>query len=138
MQPTDLLGTWRLERSVRDRRAAATGTVVGTTTLTREDDDLVRWEESGEMTFGGRTVPVSRVLLVRRDRTGGGDADGLWTVHFADGRVFHPWVWGVAVEHACTPDDYTGVLAGDGVRWTVRWDAVGPTKDYRLDSVLTR
>jgi hypothetical protein len=136
MQPTDLLGTWCLERSVLDRRAAMRGTVLGTATLTREEDDVVRWEESGEMTFGGRTVPVSRTLEVRR--SGADTGDLLWTVHFADGREFHPWVWGATVEHACAPDDYTGVLAGDRARWTVRWDAVGPTKDYRLDSVLTR
>lgn len=132
MQPTDLIGTWHLARVVTDRRTATTGTVDGTTVLERVGFDEVRWDEAGEMRFGGRTVPVSRTLSVRRR------ADGDWAVHFPDGRVFHPWVWGAAVEHACAPDDYTGVLAGDVDRWTVRWDAVGPAKDYRLDSVLTR
>jgi hypothetical protein len=137
MQPTDLLGYWRLERTVMDRRAGSTGTVIGTTSLSVEDGDdgvghVVRWDESGEMEFDRRTVPVTRTLRVLRS------ADGSWTVHFADGRVFHPWVWGETVEHACSPDDYTGLLAGDASRWTVRWDAVGPAKDYRLDSVLTR
>ncbi len=59
-------------------------------------------------------------------------------MHFADGRVFHDWVWGSVVEHACAPDDYTGVLGGVADRWTVRWEARGPAKDYRLDSVLER
>lgn len=132
LQPTDLLGEWELRRTVDDRRAAARGIVLGTTTLTSTGADEVRWDESGTMTFGGRTVPVTRTLLVRR--TDGGS----WTVHFADGRVFHDWVWGARVEHACAPDDYTGVLDGDVTRWRVRWEAHGPAKDYVLDSELRR
>jgi hypothetical protein len=87
------------------------------------------------MTFDGRTTPVSRTLVLRRTSTG---IDGGWTVHFSDGRVFHDWVWGTSVAHACAPDDYTGAFDGDEDRWTVRWEARGPAKDYRLDSVLTR
>ncbi|QCR42372.1 hypothetical protein C1N91_01250 [Curtobacterium sp. SGAir0471] len=131
MLPTDLLGDWVLRRTVDDRRAGASGTVTGTTTLTLVALDEVRWDESGTMHFGGRVTPVSRTLSVRR-------VDKRWTVHFADGRVFHPWVWGTAVEHPCAPDDYTGVLDGAAERWTVRWEAHGPAKDYRLDSVLER
>ncbi len=130
--PTDLLGDWDLARTVDDRAAGVRGTVTGCTTLTLTGPDEVRWDESGVMRFGGRKTPVSRTLLVRRG------ADAHWTVHFADGRVFHDWVWGAAVEHACAPDDYTGELAGDTERWTVRWQARGPAKDYRLDSVLER
>ena len=137
--PTDLLGVWDLHRTVHDHRAGATGTVTGTTTLTRVGDDEVRWDESGVMTFDGRTTPVSRTLVLRRTSTGVAHrAAGGWTVHFSDGRVFHDWVWGTCVAHACTPDDYTGAFDGDEDRWTVRWEARGPAKDYRLDSVLTR
>lgn len=131
MLPTDLLGTWSLDRTVTDRRAGAFGTVRGTTTLRQPFPGVVEWSEVGTMTLGAHVTPVSRTLTVRR-----GD-DGGWTVHFADGRVFHPWVWGTPVLHACAPDDYTGTLSGDASGWTVRWDAVGPAKDYRLDSVLT-
>ena len=130
--PTDLLGDWTLRRTVDDRLAGVTGTVTGSTTLTLTTPDEVRWDESGTMTFDGRVVPVSRTLVVRRG------PDDHWTVHFADGRVFHDWVWGTTVEHACAPDDYTGVLDGDAERWTVRWRARGPSKDHRLDSVLQR
>ncbi|MCS5485939.1 DUF6314 family protein [Curtobacterium flaccumfaciens pv. beticola] len=130
--PTDLLGDWDLARTVDDRAAGVRGTVTGRTTLTLTGPDAVRWDESGVMRFGGRETPVSRTLLVRRG------ADAHWTVHFADGRVFHDWVWGAVVEHACAPDDYTGVLGGVADRWTVRWEARGPAKDYRLDSVLER
>lgn len=130
--PTDLLGDWTLRRTVDDRLAGVTGTVTGSTTLSLTAPDEVRWDESGTMTFDGRETPVSRTLVVRRG------PDGRWTVHFADGRVFHPWSWGTPVEHPCAPDDYTGVLAGGIERWTVRWEARGPAKDYRLDSVLER
>ncbi|WP_395819351.1 DUF6314 family protein [Curtobacterium flaccumfaciens] len=137
--PTDLLGVWDLHRSVRDHRAGATGIVTGTTTLTRVGDGEVRWDESGVMTFDGRTTPVSRSLVLRRTSAGVAHrAAGGWTVHFSDGRVFHDWVWGTSVAHACAPDDYTGAFDGDEDRWTVRWEARGPAKDYRLDSVLTR
>jgi hypothetical protein len=132
LQPTDLLGDWELRRSVVDRLAGVEGTVTGSTTLSLIDPDEVRWDESGTMTLGGRTVPVSRTLSVQR-----GD-DGAWVVHFSDGRVFHPWVWDTSVAHACAPDDYTGVLGGDTERWTVRWDARGPAKDYTLTSELRR
>ncbi|WJY00736.1 DUF6314 family protein [Curtobacterium sp. 458] len=132
LQPTDLLGEWELRRSVVDRLAGVEGTVTGSTTLSLTDPDEVRWDESGTMTLDGRTVPVSRTLSVRRSD------DDVWTVHFADGRVFHPWVWGTSVAHACAPDDYTGVLDGDAERWTVRWDARGPAKDYTLTSELRR
>lgn len=132
LQPTDLLGEWELRRSVVDRLAGVEGTVTGSTTLSLTDPDEVRWYESGTMTLDGRTVPVSRTLSVRRSD------DDVWTVHFADGRVFHPWVWGTSVGHACAPDDYTGVLDGDAERWTVRWDARGPAKDYTLTSELRR
>lgn len=111
------------------------GIVTGTSTLTAVGADEVRWDEAGVMTFDGRTTPVSRTLVVRRRTTGSPDD---WTVHFADGRVFHDWVWGERVAHACAPDDYTGALDGDEQRWTVRWEARGPAKDYRLDSVLER
>lgn len=131
----DLLGEWELRRSVLDRLAGVEGTVTGSTTLSQTGPDEVRWDESGEMTLDGRTVPVSRTLLVRRCEDDGRDA---WTVHFSDGRVFHPWVWGTSVAHACAPDDYTGVLDGDAERWTVRWDAHGPAKDYTLTSELRR
>jgi len=132
LTPTDLLGEWRLDRTIEDRLAGQHGTVTGTTTLTATAPDEVRWDESGTMTLGGRTTPVSRTLTVRRG------PDGTWTVHFSDGRVFHPWTWGSTVEHACAPDDYRGILDGDRTRWTVRWVVAGPAKDHTLDSVLTR
>ena len=139
LAPTDLLGQWVLERTVHDRLADLRGTVTGTTELTTVDDDTVRWHEAGTMVLGERTTPVWRTLTVRRALAGDGPDDpaGRWRVCFADGRPFHDWVWGMQVEHACAPDDYTGLLAGTPERWTVRWHARGPAKDLLLASTLT-
>lgn len=133
VSPTDLLGTWTLRRVVDDRRAGERRDVVGTATLTVESADRVRWTEEGVMTWGGRSVPVSRTLYVDRN----GDD---WFVHFSDGRPFHPWAVGQRVEHPCAPDVYRGVIGADGdpVRsWTVEWHAVGPEKDYVMTTVHT-
>jgi hypothetical protein len=135
LAPTDLLGRWVLDRTVHDRFADLRGTVTGTTELTAVDDDTVRWHETGTMVLGDRTTPVWRTLTIRRGPAGG--PVGRWRVHFADGRPFHDWVWGAPVEHACAPDDYTGLLTGTAERWSVRWHARGPAKDLLLASTLT-
>ncbi|PZE64341.1 hypothetical protein DEI83_12460 [Curtobacterium sp. MCBD17_021] len=129
--PTDLLGRWDLRRTVHDRLADVTGTVTGSTVLRVDDDGSVHWHETGTMVFGARSTPVWRTLAVRPGR------DGRWHVHFADGRPFHDWIWGARVEHACAPDDYTGLLTGTPDGWRVRWEARGPAKDLVIDSVLT-
>jgi len=133
--PTDLLGRWALTRTVEDRLAGELREVVGEATLTQTAADLVRWHEGGTMTWSGRSVEVERDLEVRRTYAG-------WTVHFADGRVFHPWLVGAEVEHACTPDHYRGLIEVEPgradvpeappARWSVRWEARGPHKDYLM------
>lgn len=133
VSPTDLLGTWSLTRVVEDRRAGERRDVVGSATLVQEAGDRVRWSEEGVMSWGGRSVPVSRTLYVERSTEG-------WFVHFADGRPFHPWAVGTRLEHPCAPDHYRGVVTVDGdpvTRWTVEWHAVGPEKDYVLTTVHT-
>lgn len=127
IDPTDLLGTWHLDREVDDRLAGERREVVGTATLTRVADDHVAWTEEGVMRWPGHEVPVSRALDVRLE-------DGGWVVHFADGRVFHPWVVGEQVDHPCAPDHYRGRIevAPDRSSWTVVWHSTGPAKDYVL------
>nr|WP_289846031.1 DUF6314 family protein [Curtobacterium sp. WW7] len=133
-----MLGRWVLDRTVQDRLADLRGTVTGTTELAAVDDDTVRWHETGTMVLGDRTTPVWRTLTIRRGPADGPDGPvGRWRVHFADGRPFHDWVWGAPVEHACAPDDYTGLLAGTAEWWSVRWHARGPAKDLLLASTLT-
>ena len=130
MDPTDLLGTWTLTRLVDDHRAGERREVVGTAELSEVADGLVRWTESGTMTWAGHAVPVSRTLRVVRDDDG-------WFVHFEDGRPFHPWAIGRQVDHPCAPDHYRGLIEVADGSWTVTWDAVGPEKDYRMVTVHT-
>jgi hypothetical protein len=128
--PTDLLGTWTLTRTVHDRWAGERRAVTGTATLLAESPDRVRWTEAGTMTWPGHTVEVQRTLVVERG------ADG-WLVRFEDGRPFHPWSVGAEVEHPCAPDHYRGRIDVTGhpvSSWTVTWDAVGPGKDYRMET----
>jgi hypothetical protein len=128
--PTDLVGTWTLTRVVDDRLAGERRHVVGTATLSLESPDRVRWSEEGTMTWGGRSVEVGRTLYVER-------GDGGWFVYFSDGRPFHPWSVGSAVEHPCGRDLYAGRISGDAERWTVEWRASGPEKDYVMTTVHT-
>lgn len=133
IQPTDLLGTWALDREVEDRLAGETRQVVGTATLDLVAPDHVRWHEEGTMRWSGGVVPVARTLGVRRA------AAGAWTVHFSDGRVFHPWLVGAEVDHPCGADHYRGLVsvAEDRERWSVTWHSRGPEKDYVLRTTHT-
>lgn len=132
MQPTDLLGTWTLTRVVDDHRAGERRDVVGTAELIEVAPGLVRWTETGTMTWPGHAVPVSRTLSVVREDAG-------WVVRFEDGRPFHPWAVGRQVDHPCAPDHYRGLVevTDDLITWTVTWDALGPEKDYRMVTVHT-
>ncbi len=129
--PTDLVGTWTLSRVVDDHLAGERRDVVGTATLSLESPDRVRWSEEGTMTWGGRSVEVSRTLYVERA------AGEEWFVYFSDGRAFHPWSVGSAVEHPCGRDLYAGRISGDRETWTVEWRASGPEKDYVMTTVHT-
>lgn len=132
--PTSLLGTWSLTRVVEDRLAGERRDVRGTARLTQETPDRIRWAEDGTMTWDGREVPVGRTLFIDR-------RDHLWTVHFADGRVFHPWVIGERVDHPCAPDHYRGLIETEGdpvTAWRVEWQASGPEKDYVMRTQLAR
>ncbi len=127
--PTDLLGHWSLRRRLADRRAGAIGRVTGTLDLTL-DGDRIRWFERGVLDWGGRAFEVHRELrIVPED-------EGNWTVCFSDGRPFHPWNPGRAVEHPCRADLYRGLVAVDRgqTRLRVHWDVSGPAKDQRIIS----
>jgi hypothetical protein len=128
--PTTLLGTWRLERLVDDRRLAEGSHVSGSLVLARLTADEVSWQESATWHRADGDVPVRRGLrLVLGD-------DGWW-VRFDDGRDFHPWTPGEDVVHACDPDTYRGRISGTPDAWTVVWEVSGPTKDYTMTTVLT-
>lgn len=126
--PRALLGRWRIEREVDDRRAGERHAIDGVLEITDEGDRL-RWEERMVWHRPAGDVDVRRGLwLVPTD-------DGWW-VRFEDGRDFHPWRPGEAVVHPCAPDTYAGEVGGDVRRWVVTWRATGPAKDYTMTSVL--
>jgi hypothetical protein len=140
--PTDLLGTWRLDREVDDHLTGEGRTVTGTATLELVEPGRVRWHEEGVMRWSGHELPVQRTLWVVREDDG-------WAVRFEDGRPFHPWAVGEPVEHPCAPDHYTGLVEVEGAApaggpdagpasWRVEWRARGPQKDYVMRTVLRR
>lgn len=133
--PLDLLGTWDLAREVDDRLAGERREVRGSAALALEAPGRVRWSEEGTMTWGGRSVPVSRTLYAVL-------VDHAWWVEFSDGRPFHAWHVGERVTHPCDPDTYVGRIdvgarpdGGPVDRWTVEWRASGPEKDYVMHTV---
>lgn len=141
--PRELLGTWSLRRRVADRVTGLVGTVHGSLDVTDSADGLL-WSETGLFVWmlpapgaGGwqspRSALVSRSLHLAL-------TDGLWWMHFADGRPFHPWRPGHVVEHLCAADLYRGGVAIDrrSTRMRTIWDVTGPAKDQRLITRLTR
>ena len=132
MEPGALLGVWDLRRRVADLRAGTAGTVRGTLTLSDDGPgENIVWSESGVLRWAGSEVAVTRRYLLRNG------ADGWW-VHFDDGRPFHPWTPGRAVEHPCRADLYRGLVRVDSPhRWRIGWDVVGPAKRQRILSRLT-
>jgi hypothetical protein len=134
VEPTDLLGTWQLERRIvtRDGERRQFGRVRGTLTLT-PDGDAVGWHERGTLSWNGRQLAVTRLLrVVRRD-------DG-WMVCFDHGGDFHPWRPGAPVVHPCRADTYCGLVDVDDAcsQLRVLWDVTGPAKDHRFFTRCTR
>jgi hypothetical protein len=125
VEPTELLGTWHLERRIVDRRDHRFGRVTGSLTLDATGD--------GEVTWAGRDLPVFRNLRIVRGPAG-------WTVCFDDGDEFHPWRPGTALVHPCRADSYHGIVDVDVERGVLRvlWDVTGPAKDTRLFTRCTR
>lgn len=120
-----LVGTWRLDRTVLDRRSGLRGCVHGTLTVGSDGS----WLESGTFRWDGRVVPVSRHLALRI-------LDGEWWMTFADGRPFHPWRPHSWVTHPCGADLYRGFVALGPQRMRIVWEVAGPAKDQRLVSVF--
>ena len=123
---TGLVGEWRLERRVVDRRLSSYGRVAGSLVVEPHGDGLV-WREQGTLRLQGRSHDVSRTYHL---------ADG-W-MHFDDGRPFHPWRPGVWVDHLCGEDAYRGLVDVAPARIRTLWDVTGPAKDQRLVTRLTR
>ncbi|MBD8870899.1 DUF6314 family protein [Nocardioides donggukensis] len=140
--PRDLLGRWRLDRTIEDRRGGERILVEGEAELVEVAPGRIRWSEhgsmrragaagaAGESAESGEPTPVQRTLYaVREAGEAGGKGEagergeagdkgeageiGGWAVTFEDGRPFHPWAVGEVLEHPCRPDHYTGRIEAD-------------------------
>jgi hypothetical protein len=131
VDPNAALGRWHFDRRVVDNLAAATGCAHGELLVTPAEGTALDWHETGQLTWGGRTVPVTRSLRVER-------LDDEWWMTFADGRPFHPWRPGEWVVHPCAEDTYTGRVEINGDRIRTEWRVTGPVKDQLLVTRLRR
>lgn len=129
--PTRLLGSWRLDRTIDDRRAGEHSSVSGMLDLTMRTPGRIDWTERGRWVRASGEVEVSRRLALVR-------IDPGWWMRFEDGHDFHLWSPDAEVVHQCTPDTYQGLVTGTPTRWSVRWEVAGPRKDYRMTTKLTR
>ena len=131
IDPTALLGDWRLTRELADRRTGRSGTVSGRLTL-RSERGQIAWAEQGTLLWNGSRLPVSRSYRLRRAGEG-------WWLYFADGRLFHPWIPGRWVHHPCREDSYRGLITITGPdQWRTRWEVDGPDKAQLIITQLSR
>jgi hypothetical protein len=131
IDPTALLGDWRLARRLADRRTGLSGTVRGRLTL-RGEDDQIAWVEQGILLWNGSRLPVSRSYRLGRAEEG-------WWLYFPDGRPFHAWTPGQWVHHPCREDSYRGLITITGPdQWRTLWEVNGPAKAQRITTWLSR
>ena len=128
--PWWLLGAWRFERTIDDRRHAVRGRVTGEMIFTA-DHDRIRWDETGTLIWSDVSTPVTRTLYLAERIDG-------WVVTFADGRYFHHWRPDVPVQHPCGADRYAGLIEAAADTLMITWDVAGPGKDYTSSTRLTR
>lgn len=130
-EPSFLIGTWAIDRTIVNRATATRGTFLGTLTVT-QDGDHFNWHEAGKLVWNARELPAPRTLSIRR-------IDGEWWVTFADGSRFHRWLVGEKVFHPCAEDTYCGLIerVSPG-QLNVTWDVTGPTENQLICSRLAR
>lgn len=132
IEPTALLGDWRLTRRLADRRTGLSGTVRGQLTLRSEGAGHMSWAEQGTLIWNGSRLSVSRSYRLLRAEEG-------WWLYFPDGRPFHAWTPGQWVHHPCREDSYRGLISITGPdRWRTLWAVDGPDKAQRIITWLSR
>jgi len=124
-----LTGSWRVSRRISDHRGSVSGWFSGDAVFSPVDGGL-RYQEQGELIWGGLSGPASRAYVYSFDDVHRAD---VW---FDDGGYFHAldlsegrW----RVRHDCADDVYDGafrVLRDDA--WTAVWCVSGPRKGYVL------
>ncbi len=124
MDLPELVGQWRLQRRLVDRRTSTFGRVEGRLTIEAGSARL-RWVEAGQLTWAEQCLTVSREYGLEF-------IDGQWWMTFADGRLFHPWTPGQVVRHDCVDDLYVGLVQVSAARMRTVWDVTGPAKHQRI------
>ncbi len=124
-----LQGTWRLSRTMEDRRAGQRGRLDGQAVFAPQGEGLV-YREHGLLRLGAFEGPAERVYRYGFSRPQRAE------VAFEDGSLFHSLELSEAgwrVEHRCRNDLYRGLfrLAAPGA-WEAVWLVTGPRKDHRL------
>jgi hypothetical protein len=132
IDPTALLGAWRMTRRLADRRTGLSGVVRGQLTLRSEGGGHIARVEQGTLLWTGSRLSVSRSYRLLRAEEG-------WWLHFPDGRPFHAWTPGQWVYHPCRGDSYRGLITITGPdRWRTLWQVDGPNKAQRIITWLSR
>ena len=138
-----LRGSWRLRRTLVDRRAGATLVVLGTAAWLADAPSagpplLLYYSETGELQRAG-APPTPTRAATRWIAVAGAPAAAR--VEFEDGRPFHDVDLATgccAAAHDCAPDSYAGTLTAGEDTLTIFWRVTGPAKDYDSTTLLTR
>ena len=131
MKPTDLVGTWLIDRVMDDRITGDRHQVSGTAVITAG-----HYREDGQLTMADGTTFASQ-----RSYLWNFHADKI-DVFFDDGRPFHSIIFGSKAaedSHYCDPDLYD--VAYDFQKfptWRAVWTAAGPRKDYVMTTLYRK
>lgn len=129
-----LAGRWSTRRHLLDRSSGTEGIFTGITTFMPDDDGL-RWDEEGTVSWPSFRGPASRSYRLTAQGT-------TMSIHFPDGRLLCRLDLrsGTAHdEHWCSPDTYLvdfRIPSSSTVEYS--WDVTGPAKDHLLTTTLTR
>lgn len=132
LQPSDFVGTWRLERHLDDRLGQMDGDLHGQAEFREVAAGALSYAETGTLTLarGGTLVAERRYRWWWRDND--------VAVFFDDGAPFHHFCPGGLVPgsaHLCGDDTYNVTYDfRDWPRWTATWEVTGPRKRYTSHS----
>lgn len=118
------LGTWRLDRTIEDRRAGQTLSFAGLAKVTKTPEGATYWEG------GVLTLPNGPLHGERRYHWA--PVEHGVAVFFEDGRTFHSFSFRAAeADHLCGDDLYRVTYDfAQWPKWTATWRVEGPRKNY--------
>lgn len=136
LTPGDFAGVWQLERSITDRLSGQASRFSGQAQFAPRPPQGLDYHESGLLHLGD-AVPLVATRRYLWDFVAGKVA-----VRFADGQPFHDFAPGTTGEgslHLCGGDTYRVAYDFDQwPAWRVRWQVLGPRKDYAMTSQYQR